>query len=63
MRKLGMLCRAIPQVRTKVYMNIAVLSDIHGNYVALQECINYAMNNKISKKIEKDIELICIYEF
>lgn len=28
-------------------MNIAVLSDIHGNYVALQECINYAMNNKI----------------
>lgn len=31
-------------------MNIAVLSDIHGNYVALQECINYAMNNKIAKK-------------
>lgn len=31
----------------KVYMNIAVLSDIHGNYVALQECINYAINNKI----------------
>lgn len=28
-------------------MNIAVLSDIHGNYVALQECINYAINNKI----------------
>lgn len=28
-------------------MNIAVLSDIHGNYVALQECINYTINNKI----------------
>lgn len=28
-------------------MNIAVLSDIHGNYVALQECIKYAINNKI----------------
>ena len=28
-------------------MNIAVLSDIHSNYVALQECINYAINNKI----------------
>ena len=28
-------------------MKIAVLSDIHGNYVALQECIKYAMNREI----------------
>ncbi|MDE7251754.1 MAG: metallophosphatase family protein [Acetatifactor sp.] len=25
-------------------MNIAVLSDIHGNYVALQKCLDYAVN-------------------
>lgn len=28
-------------------MRIAVLSDIHGNYIALQECINYALNKGI----------------
>ena len=25
-------------------LNIAVLSDIHGNYVALQKCLDYAAN-------------------
>ena len=28
-------------------MKVAVLSDIHGNYVALQECIDYALNREI----------------
>ena len=28
-------------------MRIAVLSDIHGNYVALQECIDYALRREI----------------
>lgn len=28
-------------------MKIAVLSDIHGNYIALQKCINYALNSEI----------------
>lgn len=28
-------------------MEIAVLSDIHGNYVALEKCIQYALNRKI----------------
>lgn len=25
-------------------MNIAVLSDIHGNYVALEHCLEYALS-------------------
>ncbi len=29
-------------------MKIAVLSDIHGNYVALEECIRYALSRKVS---------------
>lgn len=29
-------------------MDIAVLSDIHGNYVALEKCINYAWEQKIN---------------
>lgn len=28
-------------------MKIAVLSDIHGNYVALKKCIDYALEKKI----------------
>ena len=28
-------------------MKIAILSDIHSNYVALEECIKYALNNGI----------------
>lgn len=28
-------------------MKIAVLSDIHGNYVALQACIDYALDREI----------------
>lgn len=28
-------------------MDIAVLSDIHGNYIALENCINYALSNNI----------------
>lgn len=28
-------------------MKIAVLSDIHGNYVALQECIKYVLDRGI----------------
>ena len=28
-------------------MKIAVLSDIHGNYIALEECINYALDKGI----------------
>lgn len=29
-------------------MDIAVLSDIHGNYVALEQCIKYAVNRQIT---------------
>jgi putative phosphoesterase len=29
-------------------MDIAVLSDIHGNYIALERCIEYALSNNIS---------------
>ena len=29
-------------------MEIAVLSDIHGNYVALEKCIEYALNRNIN---------------
>lgn len=29
-------------------MNIAVLSDIHGNYVALKRCVEYALNKNIN---------------
>lgn len=29
-------------------MDIAVLSDIHGNYIALEKCINYALSKNIS---------------
>jgi len=32
-------------------MDIAVLSDIHGNYVALEKCINYALSRNIEKFI------------
>jgi len=32
-------------------MDIAVLSDIHGNYVALEKCINYALSRNIGKFI------------
>lgn len=28
-------------------MKIAVLSDIHGNYAALQECIKYVLNRGV----------------
>lgn len=28
-------------------MKIAVLSDIHGNYIALQTCIKYALAQEI----------------
>ena len=28
-------------------MKIAVLSDIHGNYIALKECIKNALNRKV----------------
>lgn len=35
------------QQRGDVKMRIAVLSDIHGNYIALQECIDYALNRGI----------------
>lgn len=32
-------------------MEVAVLSDIHGNYVALERCIKYALNRNIDKFI------------
>jgi len=32
-------------------MEIAVLSDIHGNYMALEKCVNYALNRGIEKFI------------
>lgn len=32
-------------------MKIVVLSDIHGNYVALQTCINFALNAGIETVI------------
>ncbi len=32
-------------------MKIAVLSDIHGNYVALKQCINYALENEVENFI------------
>ena len=32
-------------------MEIAVLSDIHGNYVALETCVNYALERGIDKFI------------
>ena len=28
-------------------MKIAVMSDIHGNYIALNRCIEYALNNDV----------------
>ena len=37
-------------------MNIAVLSDIHGNYIALQKCLEYA----IAKGIEAFIFIPCV---
>lgn len=32
-------------------INIAVLSDIHGNYISLQRCLEYAINDGVSKFI------------
>jgi predicted phosphodiesterase len=29
-------------------MDIAVLSDIHGNYIALEHCLEYALSHNIN---------------
>ena len=47
-------------------MNIAVLSDIHGNHVALETCLNYLKDKNIYnviRQIKKKKIHIFLYQF
>ena len=34
-----------------ILMKIAILSDIHGNYIALQKCLDHALSQKVDSYI------------